>query len=263
MIVAAHQPHYMPWLGYLDKMSKADLFVVMDDLQFVPANYHNRQRVKLATGPAWLTVPIARRSRTDRILDQQIAPALEGTSGWQHRHWRTLVVNYGNAPYFSLYADELRDVYTRPWTRLIDLDLHMLALARRWLDIGTPVVRSSQLGLTGAATDRLIDLCRRVGARSYLTGSGGSTEYLDAEQIGRSGIGVVWQHFEHPAYTQRYPAAGFAPRLGFLDLVLNCGPASRDILFAASHPIRLSAPVTHVAPTSAHERARHGSLAVS
>ena len=47
MIVAAHQPHYMPWLGYLDKMAKADLFVVMDDLQYEAQNFQNRQRVKL------------------------------------------------------------------------------------------------------------------------------------------------------------------------------------------------------------------------
>jgi hypothetical protein len=241
MIVAAHQPHYMPWLGYLDKLAKADLFVVMDDLQFIGRNFHNRQRLKLADGPAWLTVPI-RRGNGDRITDKQIESSRNPKQHWQHRHWRTLVSHYGGARYFAEYADELLDVYARPWTNLIDLDLHMLSLARRWLDIPTPVVRSSKLGLTGAKTDRLIDLCHKVGARCYLTGVGGSSTYLDIEKVGRAGIGVVWQQFSHPKYPQRYPAAGFASRLGFLDLVLNCGPASRDILFAASHPVRTTAP---------------------
>jgi hypothetical protein len=243
MIVAAHQPHYMPWLGYLDKLAKADLFVVMDDLAFVPGNFHNRQHLKHSDGAGWLSVPIVNRRKRDAlIMEKQIAGSSSPKHHWQHQHWRTLVIHYGGARYFADYADELRDVYTRPWTSLIDLDLHMLGLARRWLRIPTPIVRSSQLGITGTKTERLIDLCRRIGARCYLTGVGGSVNYLDVEAMARAGIGVIWQHFEHPEYAQRYPDVGFVPRLGFLDLVLNCGPASRDILFDASHPIQVSAP---------------------
>lgn len=261
MIVAAHQPHYVPWLGYLDKLAKADLFVVMDDLAFVPRNFHNRQHLKLAGGTGWLTVPIVHRRKRDAIMDKQIAGSSSPKHHWQHQHFRTLVTHYGGARHFADYADELRDVYTRPWTSLIALDLHMLALARRWLGIRTPIVRSSQLGLTGTKTDRLIDLCKRVGARCYLTGVGGSTQYLDVEAMGRAGIGIVWQHFEHPEYAQRYPTVGFVPRLGFLDLVLNCGPASRDILFDASHPVQLTAPVarppsTQIVQTAGEHRRR-------
>ncbi len=239
MIVAAHQPHYIPWLGYLDKMAKADLFVVMDDLQFEAQNYQNRQRLKLAQGPSWLTVPLTHGAQSDSLLDKRISRSQNPKQHWQHRHWNTLLTNYRNARYFDSYASELEHVYTRTWDSLVELDLHMLQLARRWLDIDTPVVRSSEIGLVGTKTDRLIDMCQKVGARCYLTGAGGSTGYLDVEKIGRSGIGVIWQQFAHPSYLQRYPNLGFSSHLGFLDLVLNCGPASRDILFGASHPLRL------------------------
>ncbi len=242
MIVAAHQPHYLPWLGYLDKVAKADVFVVMDDLQFEAQNYQNRQRLKLSCGPAWLSVPLLRGAQTDRILDKRIAPSGSPKQHWQHRHWQTLVTCYRRAPYFARYADELRDVYTRPWERLVDLDLHMLGVALRCFDIRTPLLRSSQLGLCDGKTDRLIDMCKKLGARCYLTGAGGSSSYLDAEKIGRSGIGVIWQQFSHPTYPQRYPRLGFASHLGFLDLLFNCGPASRDVLFGASHPVRLVSP---------------------
>ena len=238
MIVAAHQPHYLPWLGYLDKLGKSDVFVLMDDLQFEAQNYQNRQRLKLSDGPAWITVPLAHGAQSDLINEKRIVDCGSPKQHWQHRHWQTLVTHYGRAPFFDHYAAELKDVYTRPWTSLLELDLHMLKLARRWLDIKTPVIRSSGLGLAGTKTDRLIDMCKKLGARCYLTGSGGSTGYLDAEKMGRSGIGVIWQHFVHPAYPQRYPRHGFASHLGFLDLLLNCGPASRDILFGASHPAR-------------------------
>ncbi len=237
MIVAAHQPHYLPWLGYLDKLAKADLFVVMDDLQYEAQNYQNRQRIKLPTGAAWLTVPLHRGGQDDRICDKQIDNAGNPKQHWQRRHWLTIESVYGRAPFFARYADELRAVYSRPWASLLELDLHMLDLARRWLAIKTPILRSSTLALSGTKTDRLIDMCQKVGARCYLTGSGGSQGYLDSERMGRAGIGVIWQSFAHPVHAQRYPERGFVPYLGFIDLVLNCGPASRDVLFDRTHPL--------------------------
>ncbi|HUJ57946.1 MAG TPA: WbqC family protein [Kofleriaceae bacterium] len=241
MIVAAHQPAFLPWLGYLDKLAKADLFVVMDDLQYEGQNFQNRQRVKLAGGAAWLTVPLVRGPQGERICDKRIDNAGSPRHHWQRRAWRTLETSYGRAPYFWAYADELRSLFERPWQSLVELDLHVLELARRWLAIKTPILRASTLGLVGHKTDRLIELCRKVGARAYLSGSGGSAGYLDAEAMARSGIGVIWQSFAHPVYPQRYPERGFVSHLGFVDLVLNCGPASRDLLFDRTHPLRAEA----------------------
>jgi len=242
MIVAAHQPHYIPWLGYLDKVGKADVFVVMDDLQFEAQNFQNRQRLKLSDGPAWLTVPLARGSQTDRIIDKKIMSCGNPKQDWQHRHWQTLLTCYGRARHFDRYASELREVYQHDWENLAELDIHMLHLACKWFDIHTPIIRSSTLALEGTKTDRLIDMCKKLGARCYLTGSGGSNSYLDSEKMGRSGIGVIWQEFAHPVYAQRYPRTGFSSHLGFLDLLLNHGPESSDILFERSHPVRLFHP---------------------
>jgi hypothetical protein len=239
MIVAAHQPHYMPWLGYLDKMAKADLFVIMDDLQYEAQNFQNRQRLKLQGGSAWLTVPLERGTQQDRVCDKRIDNSGSAKQHWQRRSWLTIENNYRRAPYFERYAPALRDVYTRPWESLLALDLHMLELARTWFGITTPMIRASQLGLVGAKTDRLIAMCKAVGARCYLSGGGGSTDYLDSEQMGRAGVGLIWQHFLHPTYAQRYAGAGFTSHLGCLDLLFNCGDASREILFERSHPIRL------------------------
>jgi hypothetical protein len=241
MIVAAHQPHYMPWLGYLDKMAKADLFVVMDDLQYEAQNYQNRQRIKLHAGAQWLTVPLERGSQADRICDKRIDNGGSTRQHWQRRTWLTLEINYRRAPFWKKYADELRAVYAQTWVSLLELDMKMLDLARSWLDIRTPIVRASSLGLTGHKTERLIDLCKKTGARCYISGGGGSTGYLDVERMGRAGVGVIWQHFEHPRYQQRYSEVGFVSHLGFIDLLLNCGEASRELLFDRSHPARVEA----------------------
>jgi hypothetical protein len=235
MIVAAHQPHYLPWLGYLAKLASCDLFVVMDDLQYEAQNFQNRNRVKVNNGTTWLTVPLRRGPQSDRIRDKLIDEPNSAKEDWQRRSWETLRVHYGACPYFECYARDLEEIYTRRWKRLLDLDLHLLELHRAWFGLRTPVLLASSLGLRGTRSGRILDLCRAVGADTYLSGSGASTTYLDTRLLATGGVRVAWQTFDHPRYPQRYPEQGFAPRLAAIDLLLNCGPTSRDILLSGTH----------------------------
>jgi hypothetical protein len=235
MIIAAHQPHYLPWLGYLDKLARCDLFVVMDDLQYEAQNFQNRQRLKLADGPHWFTVPLVRGAQSDRICDKRIDnTGLGGRHHWQHRTWRTLVTHYGRAPHFARYAHALEDIYRDRWDSLLELDLAILDIARGWLGITTPIVRASSLDLTGYKTERIAGLCERLGADTYLSGRGGSTGYLDGELLARRGVTIAWQDFAHPVYPQRYPGRGFVSHLAFLDLLFNCGPEAPAMLWPAA-----------------------------
>jgi WbqC-like protein len=232
MIVAAHQPHYLPWLGYLDKVAKCDVFVVMDDLQYEAQNYQNRNRIKINHGPHWLTVPLLSGARTDRICDKRIDnTGSGGRHHWQHRARRTFDVHYRRAPHFARYARELDDIYTRRWDRLLDLDLQMLDLARSWLGITVPIVRASSLGLRAQKTERIVSMCEALGASTYLSGRGGSMAYLDVPLLTRAGVAAIWQQFQHPVYPQRYPNAGFVSHLAFLDMLFNCGPSSAALLW--------------------------------
>jgi hypothetical protein len=233
VIVAAHQPHYFPWLGYVHKMAQADLFIVMDDLQYEKDNFQNRNRIKVNNCSAWLTVPLERGSQADLICDKLIRnDGVSAKEHWQRRTWATLQIHYGKAPHFSRYAAELEELYTRPWTRLVDVTLHILELVRGWFGISSPMLLSSSLQLEGQKTDRIIDFCRKVGADVYLSGRGGSTGYLDVDALRQNGVDVAWQSFDHPVYPQRYPSLGFMPRMCVLDMLFNCGPASRDILLS-------------------------------
>jgi hypothetical protein len=228
VIVSAHQPHYLPWLGYLDKVAAADVFVVMDDLQYEAQNFQNRNRVKVNNGAHWLTVPLQKSSRDERICDKLINNSVTGKESWQRRHWETLRTHYGRAPHFARYAEELEAVFARSWERLIDLDLHMLKLHLDWFGIHRPVVLASSLDLTGKKSERIVDLCKKIGARTYLSGAGGSRGYLELDQFADAGVQVAWQRYEHPVYSQRY--GGFVSHLAALDALFNCGPESRALV---------------------------------
>jgi hypothetical protein len=108
-----------------------------------------------------------------------------------------------------------------------------LQLARDWLGITGPIIRASSLGLRGAKTDRIVDMCSKLGASVYLSGRGGSVGYLDVDALARAGVSTLWQRFVHPTYPQRYAGLGFVSHLGFLDLLLNCGPDAATYLSMA------------------------------
>ena len=61
MIVSIHQPNYLPWLGYFDKIIKSDIFVIFDDVQYPRGKkgfFGNRNQIKTNNGKMWLTVPV-------------------------------------------------------------------------------------------------------------------------------------------------------------------------------------------------------------
>ncbi len=231
MIVSAHQAMYLPWLGYMDKLARADLFVVVDHVQYEAQNFQNRNRLKVNNGVSWVAVPLVHGPQEERLCDKRISNQSSPKEHWQRRTWQTILTHYRRSPHFKAYSDELEDVYTRPWDNLVELNLHVLQLLMRWFDIQRPVVRTSTLGCEGQKTDMILNFCRRVGATTYLSGSGGSRDYLDVAKLEAAGIHVLWQQFQHPTYPQRYSGLGFLPRLSSLDLILNCGQESRAILF--------------------------------
>ena len=238
MLVAIHQPHYLPWLGYLSRMACADLFVVLDHVQFERRNYQTRTRVRIDGEPHWLTVPVEQHSREERILDKRIDNRLEGPRHWSRIHFLTLRHAYREAPFLDAYLGTLGAIYAQRFETLVELNAALLELLRAAYAIRTPLVRSSTLSPQGTKSDLVLDLCRRVGATALLVGLGGSRRYLDRAAFARAGIALVFQQFEHPQHRQcggaPFKPGQFIPGLSALDLLFNCGPESRRLLDAAS-----------------------------
>lgn len=231
MIVAAHQPNFAPWLGFFDRIRRAQRFVLLDHVQFERQNYQNRTLIKTQGGPKWVTVPVVQKSRDELILDKEICNGQDGKEFWGRKVYLTLESSYARAPHFKLYGPKLKELFvgTR-WDKLVDLNLALLRLCLESLQIATPLVRSSELqGLTGAKSELVLSMVRAAGGTTYMAGMGGSKEYLDAATFKEQGVDVAWQDFSHPEYPQ-LGAAPFAKGLSVLDLLFNCGPESRAVL---------------------------------
>jgi hypothetical protein len=218
------QPAYLPWLGFFDQMRRSDVFVYYDDVQFDKHGWRNRNRIKSPGGPLWLSVPVLHHGRGQpRIIDAEI----DTRTAWARKHVGTLRQFYSKAPYFKQYLPELEDMLNRPWTHIVDLDIGVAALLAKWLRVSPTVYRSSELGIDGAQSERLLNLCRHFGATRYLSGSA-AREYLDVDLFARHDVDVVWQDYDHPVYPQQY--GEFVPYLSGIDLVFNCGNDSATIL---------------------------------
>jgi len=227
MIVAVHQPQYLPWLGYFDKMRQADVFCFLDNVQYKKNDWQNRNRIKTAQGWQWLTVPVHYRF-PQKINEVQI----NNTVQWQNKHLRALVSNYQRAPYFKEHAAIFEQVYSETWKFLTDLNIFLTERLRDALHLEQKTtIRASRLELREDPTDRLIDVCRAVGADAYLSGADG-VKYMDLERFQANGIDVVIQDFKNPVYPQLFK--DFQPQMSVVDLLFNCGPQSLEIIRRAN-----------------------------
>jgi len=229
MIVSIHQPAYLPWLGYCDRVARSDVHVVLDHVQFEKNSFVNRNRVRAAVGACWLTVPVRTAGRFGALAIRDVE--IDNTSDWRRRHWHTLVQNYGKAPHFGDHAEFLESTYAQAWTQLAPLCAALAEHILAALDIRTPRVNSSELGVGGRKDELILNICRRLGATTYLSGALGRN-YLNPARFAEHGIEIVYQDYAHPTYPQGYEP--FLPNLSVVDLLCHCGPASRDVLLGAA-----------------------------
>jgi hypothetical protein len=220
--VAIHQPQYLPWLGYLDKLDSADVFIILDIVQFKKHEWQNRNRIRTKENWQWLTVPII-----DCFPERIDQVEVNARADWSRKHRQALRLHYGRAPYWEPLGPALLAVLERPWTRVRDLNVAVLELLCFHLGIVTPRLLASSLPTRDEPTDRLIDLCRAVGGTEYLSGESGP-QYMEIERFAQAGITVSVQDYRHPEYSQQYTP--FVSHLSVVDLLFNCGPDSLAVL---------------------------------
>lgn len=221
------QPGYLPWLGFFDLMIRADLFVLLDDVQYTVRDWRSRNRVKTPNGVTWLTVPVVSKAAREKMISEV---EIDNGRPWQKNHLRTIESFYRKATCFGEILDLIRPFYERSYNYLVDVDLDIIFAVRDYLRIDTEVVRSSGVPSTGTKDEKLMSLCRYFGATHYLSGNA-AQGYLREEMFLRDGIEVEWHNYRHPTYSQLWTKQqGFVSHLSVLDILFNHGKESLPIL---------------------------------
>ena len=213
-IVTIHQPDFIPWLGFFDRWKNSDVYIVLDDVQFLRRGWHHRDKIKTVNGAAWLTVPVLKKGRYDQLIKET---KIDDKAAWRRKHLRAIELSYRKAPNFFSLFEKIKDIYAKNYSFLIDLNMELLNFIAGEFGITTPVIFSSELNVKTTGTQRLVDLVKMVSGSIYLTGSG-SKDYLEEPIFNNENLKVAWQEYEHPVYKQLN--GKFIPMLSSLDFLM-------------------------------------------
>ncbi|OHB21088.1 MAG: hypothetical protein A2666_04860 [Parcubacteria group bacterium RIFCSPHIGHO2_01_FULL_47_10b] len=219
-VVTIHQPEFMPWLGFFDKMAHADEFVILDTVPFRKNYFQNRNRIPVKAskqGWIWLTVPV--RARHGQPINEV---AIDNTTAWGKKIWKTMEQTYAKAPFFNAYKQFLRETFLeKKWNLLQPLNLELITYLKAQLQIKTPLVLASDIKATGMKSQLLASICAARGASTYLAGQTAKQLYLDETPFKQNGIAVIYHSFSHPTYQQLQ--SPFVTDMSVIDLLCNKG----------------------------------------
>ena len=224
MLISIHQPNYLPWSGFFQKMMMCSQFVFLDVVPFSKNSYQNRCKIKTSQGAKWLTVPVLQRGHFGQATnDVQI----EKNRHWALKHLRTITQNYSRAPFFDFLLHLIEPALNTEWDYLAELNIELISRIAEALGIGAQMFKASDLGVAGSRSELLCSICQRLGASEYLSGPSGR-DYLDIRSFEAQEIKVSYHSFKPQNHAQLY--GDFIPGLSVVDLLANCGPGSKDFL---------------------------------
>lgn len=228
MILTAHQPVYLPWIGLFHKIALSDKFVSFNQVQYQPKDWNNRNLIKTHQGPIWLSVPVLRKDYLGKTISEI---EINNSEPWKKKHLKSLKLAYGKAQYFGRYVEFFEDIYDRNWESIVDLNETMLRGFLDILGINVQIQSAGDYDFQGYKSELVLDMCRKLGASDYIFGTMGR-EYADQVAFDANGIKIHFQDYVHPVYPQMH--GEFVSHLSIVDLLFNCGDESRDILMAGN-----------------------------
>jgi len=224
-VIAAHQPNYIPWPGFFYNVIRSDVFVLLDNVQFSRRSFTHRNRIKGSQGNTiWLTVPVYKKGRFYQEINEVI---INKTVRWQKKHFGTLLMNYANAPFFHYYREELKQIYSNEWERLVDFNVVLLEFVMKKLKINRKIYSASQLNVKGGKTELLVSIVKELDGNVYLSGAG-ARNYLDESVFKKEKIEILYYQYGSFIYPQLW--GKFIPNLSILDLLFNCGGEARNMI---------------------------------
>ena len=227
IILTAHQPVYMPWLGLFHKIALSDIFCVFDIVQYQRKDFNNRNKIKTSNGPIWLTVPVESSDRFSKnISDIKII-----NNEWYSKHLKSIELNYKKTIFFESYFEKFQNILLKKHEYLVDLNFDILIFLLGILEINTKVIKASDYSFSGEKSDLVLDMCVQLDSDIYIFGEQGRN-YADEESFLQKKITPYFQKYNHPTYKQI--RGDFEPFMSILDLIFNMGPKSKEVLMSGN-----------------------------
>lgn len=225
--VAIVQSNYLPWKGYFDLIARSDAFVLLDTVQYTRRDWRNRNLIKTARGSSWISVPVESKGRYRQRIDE----VRISSSTWARSHLDRIRAAYRDAPCYGEMKDWVEDLFLEEAARhemLASLNQALLQSVCDRLGIETQLLRASELPDHSDPTQRLVGICRALGATHYLSGPSAAA-YLDSTAFAEAGVELEWMRYPaYRSYEQVHPP--FEHGVTILDLLLHVGDEALSYL---------------------------------
>jgi len=221
MIITIHQPEHLPWLGLFNKISKADIFVILDNVQYEKNYFQNRNRILGTNGVQWIGIPVVNKNHMEQTIATTKIASDPKNIKWRQKYLQTIKQSYGKYPYFNEVYPIIEDAINLETELFIDINVLIIESFCKSLDIYPKYVFASKLGVDGLKSDLILDICKKTDADTYIAGPSGR-DYLDLKSFDDNNIQVVFNDYHHPIYEQR-KTDEFISHLSALDLFMNVG----------------------------------------
>lgn len=218
------QSAYIPWRGYFDLIASVDEFILYDDVQFSHGDWRNRNTIKTANGPKWLTIPVPKKHRiSTRICDIEVSHPT-----WAEGHWQKIIESYRKAACFETGRTLLQPLYERSGTHLSTINAEFLKGICAHLGIETRLSSVSDYHVGSGKSQRLIELCKATNCTTYVSGPAAKA-YLDVTAFEQQDVNVEWFSYDQ---LEPYPQlhGDFINAVSIIDLLMNCGNEARRFL---------------------------------
>ena len=229
MIITIHQPEHLPWLGFFNKLSKADVFVILDSVPFRKNYFQNRNKILGTNGVQYIGIPTNNVGHIEgTIATTKIA--IQGNAKWKSKYLNTIRMSYGKYPFFDEVFPVLENAINLDTDLVAEINIAIFTSFADRMGFSPKYIRSGALKVKGSKSDLILDICKVLEADTYIAGPSGR-DYLNLDSFKQCNIEVVFNDYHHPVYPQKR-SAEFIPYLSVLDLFMNCGfsEAKRIIL---------------------------------
>lgn len=220
MIITIHQPEHLPWLGFFNKMAKAETYVILDNVPFRKNYVQNRNRILGTNGVQWIVVPVLIGGHIEGTI-KTTRIAFESQPKWKTKYLKTLEQSYKKYPYFDEVFSDIECVINQNWDSISELNFSLLRLFADKMNIRPNYVFASDLDVSGNKSDLILDICKALNADTYIAGPSGR-RYLDKKSFMAASIEVVYNDYIHPEYSQKRTTE-FVSHLSSVDLFMNLG----------------------------------------
>ena len=225
MIVSINQPAYLPWIGYFHRIYRSDVHIVLDNVQFEKNSMINRNKIRNLNSWEWLTVPVKTKNKFKKLDIKNLE--IDNNTRWRSKHLKKIIFNYSKTKYFKEHENFFKKIYEKEWLKLFPLTQFINEYIIDVLKINTKIIYASELDPKLSKSEMILELCKKVGAKKYISGPFGR-DYLNKKDFDNNGIIIEFHNYIHPIYSQAH--SGFEQNMSIIDLLFNHGNNCVNIL---------------------------------